>query len=278
MGVIKNILLVLVSVLLFLSFFCSTLFLVLSSSLTYNNVQNQSVSIIHNFLKQNFNITSLVTQNYTFIQIYCKDHENYVFSAEGYTFNIPCNVSLKGQEAIIEEGVKEVVHQIYYKNYDCTFFNCFKQGGIPVFLISELSRNSFSNFFLLFLGISLILLIFAFLLIEKKTSLPILTGSILIIASLPFTKMGNLVNLLSNKISFQFLKIFFSESHNLSIILLIIGGVLIVIGVVLKIFKVGFSISGGISKLKDKFDKKEEVKKEDSKKKVDVKSSKTKSK
>jgi hypothetical protein len=278
MGVIKNILLVFVSVLLFVSFFCSTLFLVLSSSLTYDNVQNQSVSIVHSFLEQNFNITSLVEKNYPFIQMYCQNHDSYVFSAENYTFNIPCSVSLQGQEAIIDEGIKEVVHQIYYKNYGCKFFNCFKQEGIPVFLISELSRNSFSNFFLLFLGVSLILLLFAFLLIEKKTSLPILAGSLLIIASLPFTKIGNLVNLLSSKISFQFLKIFFSESHSISIIFLIIGIALIALGVIFKIFKIGFSISGGISKLKDKFGNKEEIQKEDSKKKKDNKSGKTKSK
>jgi hypothetical protein len=278
MGVIRNVLLVLVTVLLFLSFFSSVLFLVLSSSLTYNNVQNQSVSIIHSFLQSSFNITSVVAQNYPFIQMYCQNHDSYIFSAQNYTFNIPCNVSLKGQEAIIDEGIREVVNQIYYKDYGCNFFDCFKQAKIPVFLISEMSRNFFLNLFFLSLGVSLLLLALAFFFIEKKTSLPILSGSVLIIASLPFMKIGNLVNFLSDKIYFQFIKIFFSESRNISIIFLIIGGTLLVFGVLLKIFKMGFSISEWISKLKKKSDGKEESQKEDSAKKTGNSSGKTKSK
>jgi len=271
MGVIRNILLVLLTFLLFLSLFSSVLFLILSSSLTYNNVQNQSVSIVHSILKNSFNITSVVTQNYPFMQIYCQNHDNYIFSAENYTFNIPCSVSLKGQEAIIEEGIKEVIHQTYYKDYGCRFLDCFKKTEVPVFLISEMSRSSFSNLFFLSLGISLILLIFALFLIEKKTSLPILAGSVLIIATLPFMKVGNLVNLLSDKIYFQFIKIFFLESRTISIIFLIIGGVLLVFGLVFKILKVGFSISEWFSKLKKKSNTKEEVQKKDSAKKADSK-------
>jgi hypothetical protein len=278
MGVIRNILLVFLSVLLFLTFFCSILFLVVSSSLNYNNVENQSVSIVHNLLEQQFNITSLVAKNYPFIQMYCQNHESYVFSAENYTFNIPCSISLQGQEAIITEGVKEVINQIYYKDYNCKFFACFKQEKIPVFLISELSHNSFFNFFLLSLGVSLIFLALAFLLIEKKTSLPILAGAILIISALPFRKIGTLVNLLSDKISFQFLKIFFSESGRISLIFLIIGGALILLGILLKIFKVGFSISSGVSNLKKKFTSKKEPQEKGSVKKTGVKSGKVKSK
>jgi hypothetical protein len=271
MGVIRNILLVLATVLLFLSFFSSILFLILSTSLTYDNVQNQSVSIIHNVLENSFNITSVVAKNYPFMQMYCQNHDSYIFSAENYTFNIPCSVSLKGQEAIIEEGIKEVIHQVYYKDYGCRFFDCFKKTEVPVFLISETSKNSFSNLFLISLGVSLLLSALAFFLIEKKTSLPILAGSVLIIAALPLMKVGNLVNLLSDKIYFQFIKIFFSESRAISIIFLIIGGVLLIAGLIFKICKIGFSISEWFSKLKKKPNAKEEVQKKDSAKKADSK-------
>jgi hypothetical protein len=250
MGVIRNILLVFVSLLLFISFFLSILSITLSSSLTYNNVKTQSVSIIHDVLEQNFNISSLISQNYVLIEYYCKNHSSYTFNADGYTINIPCSVASQGQEAIIEEGVKEIIGQIYYKDYGCTFFACFKQKGIPVFLISKLSHDSFLKFFFLFLAISFVFLTFSFLLVKKKTSLPILAGSVLIIAALPFMKIGNILNFLSDKIYFQFLRIFFLQSRTIAIILLIISGALILLGVILKILGVGISASKLVSKIR----------------------------
>jgi hypothetical protein len=260
MGAIKKILLVIVTFLLFLSFVSAILFLVLSSSLTYENVQNRSVSIVHDVLQKNFNITSIVAKNYIFIQMYCQNHNNYVFTAENYTFDIPCNVSLNGQEAIIDQGVKEIIHQIYYKDYNCKFFDCFKEKGIPVFLISDMSRTSFSNFFFWTFLVSLILLACTFFLVEKKTSFPILSGTVLIIAASPFLKIGSWVNILSNSISLQFLQIFFSQSRNVSILFLIIGGLLLLLGIIFKIFKLGILISEKISNLKKDVSKKTNTK------------------
>jgi hypothetical protein len=164
--------------------------------------------------------------------------------------NIPCSAAVQGQEAVIEEGVKGLIGQIYYKDYGCTFFSCFKQEGIPVFLISKLSHDSFLKFFFLFFAISLVFLTFAFLLIVKKTNLPILAGSVLIIAALPFMKVGNVLNFLSDKIYFQFMKIFLSQSRTIAIILLIISGALILLGVMLKVLGVGISASKFVSKIK----------------------------
>jgi hypothetical protein len=252
MGVIKNVLLVFVSILLFFSFFLTILFISLSSSLTYNNVQNQAVSLIHGTFLQNLNLTSFISENYEPLQYYCQNNNSYSFNAENYTFNISCSAVTKGQDAILEEGLKQLINQIYYEDYGCEFFKCFKQQKIPFFLISKLAHNSFFKFFLFSLLASLILGGLAFLLIEKKTSLPILAGSVLIIASLPFMKIGNLLNLFSGKIYIEFLKIFFSQSRTVAIIFLILSGVLIIAGVVLKIFGVGMSVSKFASNIKKK--------------------------
>jgi hypothetical protein len=250
MGVIRNILLVFVSILLFTSFFVSIFFLTVSSSLTYSRVQNQSVSLVHEVLQDRLNLTSLINQNYAFFDYYCKDHENYILTAENYTFDIPCSVALRGQQAIIDEGVSQFISQIYYQNYNCSFFQCFKQQAIPVFLISKLSHNSFLKFFFLSLFVSLLLLGLGFLLIEKKTGLPILAGSVLILASLPFLKIGNLLKFFPDKIYVQFLKIFFSQSRTIAVIFLVISGILIIAGIVLKILHFGSSVSKLTSKIK----------------------------
>jgi hypothetical protein len=247
MGVIKGIFLVLFSIVLFVSLFSLIFFGILSSSLTYSNVETQAISIIHNFIDEGMNVTSLVTQNYPFIQEYCKNYSNYVFNAQGYTFDIPCSISLQGQEAIIEEGIRDLIHQVYYKDYGCQFLDCFNKSEIPVFLISEQSANFFSTLFYCSIGISFILILLCFFLIKKKSNFFILLGIFLIILSLPFIKIASLINLLSTKITIQFLTIFFSESSYISILSLLIGIISLVFGLV---FGIGFSVFGWFSKFK----------------------------
>jgi|WetSurMetagenome_2_1015567.scaffolds.fasta_scaffold81869_3 hypothetical protein len=250
MGVIKSILLVFVSILLFTSFFVSIFCITISSSLTYNNVQNQSLSLVHDVLQDKFNITSIISENYAFYEYYCKDYESYTFALENYTFNISCSVALNGKQAVIDEGINQFIHQVYYNDYGCHFSQCFKQQKIPLFLISKLSHDFFLKFFLLSVLILLVLLALGFLLIEKKTSLPILAGSVLILASLPFLKIGNLLTFFPDKLYVQLLKIFFSQSRTIAIIFLILSGILIIIGVILKIFKIGLSATKFVSKIK----------------------------
>ena len=249
MGVIRGIFLVIVSVLLFLSFICVNLFGILSLSLTYENVQNQSVPIVQTAL-QDSNMTNKIQEVYPLIQAVCQTSPNYIFVVANYSITIPCTVALQGSDAIIKEGIKNVIHQIYYTNYDCDFLNCIKSSQLPVFLLSEKAYNFWIEKFRISLAVSFVLLVLLLFLLEKKANMPILSGILLAISSSIFIKLDLIFNSLSNKMVSQILKVFFSQSFYFSLKVLIVGIVFIGIGILLKMFKVGFFISNLISKIK----------------------------
>ncbi len=253
MGMIRGILAVFASILLFLSVIALILCWTLSLSLTYDNVQKESSIIIKDFLNSNLNVSSIVNKNYPFISLYCQNHSDfsYVFNTAGYTFDIPCSIALQGTNAIINEGIKDIINSVYYAKYNCNFIDCIKNTEAPLFLISEKAHNFWNDKFYLSLAISVILLAIIFLLIEKKTNLPILAGIILVISAILFIKIDAIFSL-STQIIFKFLRIFFSQAFFVSIRMLILGILFIVAGIIFKIFKIGFHISNLISKLRGK--------------------------
>jgi hypothetical protein len=210
--------------------------------LKYENVEKESVIIAKDFLK-GVDVTNAVKQMYPLILSYCKNNSEYVFNYQGYTFDVPCSVASQGQDAIIEEGVKDLVKNVYYTEYECNFLDCASKPQLPLFLVSEKAYNFFTNKLYLFLIAFFILLALTFLLVEKKTNVPILAGSLLIISSLIFIKSDFLFALFSNNIIFKFLGIFFSQAYFVSLRILITGIVLLVMGIVFKIFKIGFFVS-----------------------------------
>jgi hypothetical protein len=249
MGVIRGIFLVIVSVLLFLSFICVNLFGILSLSMTYDNVQNQSVSLVQTAV-QNLNLTDKIQEAYPMIQSICQANPNYVFAITNYSINLSCDVVLQGTDAIIIEGTKEVIHQIYYANYDCDFLNCIKSTQVPLFLLSEKAYNFWTDKFRISLAVSFVLLVILLFLVKKKENMPLLSGILLSVSSLPFIKLDVLLNTFSDKIVSQFLKVFFSQAFYFSLRALIVGLVLIGLGVIFRIFDIGFFISNLISKIK----------------------------
>ncbi len=273
MGVIRGILLVLVAVILFLSLFMLNLLWTLSLSLNYDNIQRESMLIAKDLLNET-NISTEIQATYPLIQLYCQNNSDYIFVVENFTLDIPCSVALQGGDAIIEEGIKDVIHQIYYTHYECDFLDCMKNPTNPLFLVSEKANQFWYGKFYLFLIISLILAGLIFLLAEKKSNMPILVGALLIVSSIPFIKLDVLFGMFSDKTLFRVLNIFFSQSYFVAIRTLIAGIVFVILGIVFKIFKIGFFISNLISKFKSK-EKKEESSKED---KVSKKSSRSKSK
>ena len=264
MGVIRGILLVLVTVLLFLSIISANLFWTLNLSLSYENVERESAIIAKDFLRE-INVTSAIRQISPIMNAYCKNHSNYVFNYQGYTFDVPCDSVALGENAVIEEGIKDLVKSVYYTKYDCNFLDCVDKSQIPLFLVSEKAHEFWKNNLYISLIISLVLLALVFLLVEKKTNFPILAGSLLILSSLIFIKLDSVFALFSDSIIFKFLGIFFSMAYSVSLRILITGAALIVLGIVLKVFKIGFGVSNLFSKLKQK--KAEISKKKDKKKK-----------
>ncbi len=255
MGAIRGILLVFVAVLLFLSVLLANLFLVLTLSLNYENVREESTTLVKDFLKE-IDITNALKQAYPLISFYCQNYSEYVFNYQGYTLDIPCSIVSQGENAIIEEGVRDLVKSVYYAKYECNFLDCPNKSQLPLFLISEKAHDFWENKFYLSLIISFVLFILVFLLVEKKTNALILSGSLLIVSAVPFIKLDYLLSLFSDKIIFKFLGVFFSQAYYVSIKTLVIGIGLLVLGIVLDIFKVGFFISNLISKSKEKTSKK----------------------
>lgn len=264
MGVIRGFFLVVVAVLLFLSILSLNIFWILSSSLEYDNVQQEVPAIVTDFLKD-IDATSVIDNNYDLIMAYCTVNPdmNYVFGEGDYTFTISCASALQGKDAMVEDSVKGLVYNIYYADYDCNFFDCMEESTIPFFLISERAHNYWNNKFYLALMASFILLILTFFLIEKKTNLPILVGSFMIISSLPFIKLDYILSIFSDKSFVKILDIFFSQAYPVSLRILILGIIVLIIGIIMKFFKIGFFISNLVSKFKKGDNKKLVVKKKE---------------
>jgi hypothetical protein len=251
MGAIKGFFLVIISVLLFLTIFSTILLGIFGKSLNYNNLETESSIAIKGIL-ENYNLSSQVEKIYPLIQSYCQNNSNYVFSFGEYALDIPCNSALQGTDAILNEGVKSFIHQVYYKEYNCNFVNCFNNSEIPLFLISEKTHNFLINKFYILLTISFILFILLFFAVNKKSNAFIIGGIFSIILSLLSFKLDYLLSSISNKTISSVLKIFFSQSFYVSLWALIMGVILIVLGIVFKIFNIGFFISNLISKIKEK--------------------------
>ena len=160
MGVIKGLLLVLVSTLFFLAVFSSFLTFTLASSLKYDNVKIELTSLIKIFAEGQSGLNEKLNEILPMMKIYCNTSSEYVLSYENYTITIPCETILKGNSAIINYSSEEVIKQIYYKNYQCSFFDCFsKQQGLPLFLISETTRAFLISKFYILLASSIALFI-----------------------------------------------------------------------------------------------------------------------
>ncbi|MDD5012364.1 MAG: hypothetical protein PHQ66_01820 [Candidatus Nanoarchaeia archaeon] len=250
MGVIKGLLVVVSSGLLFLSLLSMTFFLVSSSSLKYENLQESASSVVIGFLEDT-NVTSVIDENYYIIQRYCNisnDTSTYVFKEGNYTFEISCDSVAQGKNAMIEEGINSIISKIYYTEYDCSFFNCLKQS--PFFLISEKAYNYLDAKFYFFLLTSFLLIVALFIFTEKKSNTFIVAGILTIIPALLFIKIDSVLAVFSDKMLFRILGIFFSESFAVSTTILVAGIVLLVLGVIFKVFKIGFKIQEIISKFK----------------------------
>lgn len=251
MGVIRGGLLIIVSIVLFFSLLAVNSFLTLSSSLEYENVQeevsplmyqftNGSSSIVDELEIEGFNLSEVTDEVFEIMEDYCKEHDDYVFSFEGHVISIPCSHLESGKEAVFEEAISDLIEGMYYKDYDCDFWNCLSKEKSPFFLISQKAKDYWYGKFYSCLIFSLILLILIFLLVEQKMNFPIVFGGILIAASLPLLKIQEFIAfIIPQKASIisLFLGILFSNAMNVFWISFIIGLVLVLFGIILRIWK-----------------------------------------
>ena len=286
MGFIRGSLLVIVSVVLFLLFIAGNLFLTFSLSLDYDNVRLELASVTQDII-EDMDLPDLVGDQLKLMESHCQDNLEFIFSGGGNTFVIPCEVISQGPEAILSSGIDNLVEDTYYQDYDCDFWDCFEKTGSPSFLVSEKARVYCNTKFYISLLIAIVLIALMFFLIEKKTSLPFIVGSLLMVSSLPFMKLDSLIGFFVNPSLamagfsdipinlFDILSVFFSKAYNVFWIMFIAGIIILLVGVTLQLCKVGFKISEFFSKknIKEKGDKSKEVlKKEKNPKNLKTKS------
>lgn len=251
MGIIRGILFVLVVCAFFVSVFVAGFTLTLSTSLRYDNVKTELSQTIKNFADEQINLSDKFEEVYPMMDVYCESYSEYVFSYGEYTFVVPCDVILEGYDAVLDYGVDYVMKEIYDKEYDCDFFDCFKKDELPLFLISEKSRSFWHSKFYFMLTASVFLAGLMFLLVEKKTNMPIIAGILIIIASLPFMKLDKIIVDFLTSIGGEaasFLGVFFTTSFSVFIKMLFLGIFVLFAGIIFKIFGIGFKISSFFSK------------------------------
>ena len=114
MGVFRGGLLVVVSIILFLTLLLGNVLLVLSMSLQYDNVRDALVPFAQGFVEdksnlimEDFNLTEEMEEAREVMQEYCQNNTEYVFSEEGYTFELPCELVNETPETFFEAGQQE---------------------------------------------------------------------------------------------------------------------------------------------------------------------------
>jgi hypothetical protein len=261
MGWIRGFFTVVVAVLIFFSVLSLNLFGILSSSLTYENVYEESSIVFENIL-HDVNVDSIITSRYPLIVEFCKNNSEFVFSDSGFVFEIPCDSITEGADAVLREGIKSAIHKIYYGNYSEKVTSYLDEPQeVPLFLISEKAHNFTSKIFYYSLFFFIILFASLFFLVKNKSNTFLLPGIFMVVISLLFFKINEFFSLFSDGILFQFLGIFFSKSFPVSIRILIVGILLIIVAVVFRVFKIGFWISSFIEKMKEKLQKPTQVNK-----------------
>ncbi len=258
MGIIRGGLLAIISVLLFISILAGNLLLTISWSLNYNNVQEKLTPVIKDVLRDEIGATDVLKEKFPQMQTYCVNNPEYIFTYRERVITIPCSVVGEGEEKVIDYGIGKFIEDIYYHNYECNFWDCFKTEGLPLFLVSSKAQVYWYtrfNYILMAIGI---LSALGFIFAQRKSNFFILLSFLIILASLPLAKFDFITSLIGEPAE-SLLNVFFSRSYDVFFRVALIGAAFLALGLILKFFRIGFKIS-------TIFAKKEGVSKEEVKK------------
>ncbi|NMB66699.1 hypothetical protein GYA25_01410 [Candidatus Woesearchaeota archaeon] len=272
MGAIKGVFLVFFSILLIISSFFSILFFSLNQSMAYNNFENTSLKLVNNYLINNDSLNSVINEETEFLKLYCEENPHnlslselsYSFNFSDYKIKIPCD-KINDTSFLINESVRSLVHEIYFKDYNCSFIDCFNKEQIPTFLASEKTYLLLRKTFFIFLIISLSLLIFIFLLLKNKINILLLASIPIFVSSFLFLKLNSILISFFGKEDLikEIIDILFYSSNKTSIRLIILSGILFSVWIILKIFKSSVKIKEKFDKIKEKMQKIKEINKQE---------------
>lgn len=244
MGFVRGGLVFIVTSILLTSLLLGSVFLTLSLSLKYNNFQDEIVSSLTETSSFNINITEEVEADFEEFEDRCQNDTEIDLSQEGYEIKIPCEVVDQGPEAVIEEGISDIVENSINEAYP-------ENSGIGEFvkdfLFSDDASNSWKKFYYISLLISIILIVLMFFLIENKFNLPLSIGPLLIVSALPLIILNFSLPYLENSLLSP-ITVLFSEAYTVFLIYIIAGVILVVLGIGFKVLKLGYNVSKKLSK------------------------------
>ncbi len=292
MGFIRGGLLFIICAVFFITLILGSVFLTISFSLKYENVEKEFPPIAENLtggafnlIEENFNLTSEMERASEFMVNHCYQNNtiqntqnntgqnnslqdqnasdipestedlpvSYVFSSGGYVFVIPCSVLDELGEnprALTEAGISNIVNNIYYREYDCNFWGCFKsvspdfsffslfrEKQIPwkatLFLVSEKAKDYWNKKFNSFLILLFVLSVLIFLLTEQKRNVPLLIGSLMMASSFALLWFKNILES-ATKAYLVFINLFFSKTGAVFWIVFIFGLIIFGAGIALR--------------------------------------------
>ena len=274
MGAIRGVLLVFVCVLFMITVFATGMVFSVSSSLKYDTLKAEALPLVNDFV-EDMGLAEQLEEVSPMMEMYCQAFSDYTFDYEDFTIVFPCSVINQGNSAILSYGAEKAIDKIYYDEYDCKFWDCLGQSELPMFLVSAKAQSYWQGKILILLGVLAALAGLMFLLVEKKGNLGIIGGALVIAGAIPLLLLNKVLVMFTDSQIASVAGIFFSQSGEIFVRLVIVGGVLIVAGVVLRLFGVGFKISSMFSKagskkvdkVEKKVDKEPKEKKESKKSK-----------
>lgn len=245
MRVIKSILVIFISALLFVAFVGLKTFATLNSSLDYEIMKPKATAAIKNMLTKEYDL-GLIEQNEDYLKQHCKNNSEFTFQINSNeSFSIPCEIINNGTEAIINYEAGLFFDKIYYKTYKCEFWQCFEEAekeGL-FFLISLYSKNYWKKLFYQTLLVCIILSILIFLFMKTKNNFPMHIGILLIASFIPvfgFFPISKIIPL-KNEL-FLITNLFFSQEKRIFLTALLIGLFLIGLTIFLKLLKIEIKI------------------------------------
>jgi hypothetical protein len=232
MGFMRLSLVFIVGIVLLLSLIIGNSLLVVSSALEYKNLQENVKPIIAEAISKDSEVSN-IEENFNAVKTYCEEKALEIsIVEESQEFEIDCDLVLASTpENFLDKQAEKFIEENYYKKYECGFVDCFKEQDIPFFLMSEQTKDYVKGKYYLFLGISSVLALGMFLLVEGKKNFLILLGILLIISSLPFMFLNN-VSL--DETSSQIFSIFIEQAQSVFWWMIVIGLIVGGLGIGLK--------------------------------------------
>lgn len=264
MGFIRGSLVFILGLILLVSLIAGNIFLTLSLSSNPENLKEELTSETEKLIGSaaesvlDIGVDEAIDEVLPELQAHCENNTEYVFSEQGYTISIPCETVQKGKEAIIEEGIGDVVDEVYEKEYECSsVWECVSSSNFEnsLYLFSEEAKQEWKSKFNLTLFLSLVLIVIMFFLVSQKIDLPIIVGFLIILSSLPILGINKITSFLDSAFT-QIIPLLFSESGFVFSLMLIIGIALLTFGILGKFFQFGHFFLEKINNLRQNKSKK----------------------